>query len=83
MNNLPSALNSLISDVNVGAIAFGRLGYYYRYVAAIETGVYCVQHGDTLSEIGLYTGTHWPTLAEINNLQDSSLIHPGQILKIR
>lgn len=43
---------------------------------------YTVQKGDTLSRIAARFGTTAANLAEINNLQNPSLIHPGQVLRI-
>lgn len=83
MRTLPKPLTDLIDDLQVHTITFARLGSYFRFVYAIETGVICVRHGDTLSDIAQFTGTDWHELARLNNLENAHLIFPEQILKLR
>lgn len=41
-----------------------------------------VQWGDNLSTIAAAHGTNWQTLAQINNLPNPDLIHPGDVLRL-
>lgn len=54
-----------------------------RYEISKEYGMYLVQKGDTLSEIGEGVGHPWRVLAELNNLENPHLIFPGQIIYLR
>ncbi|WP_105204270.1 LysM peptidoglycan-binding domain-containing protein [Neobittarella massiliensis] len=47
-----------------------------------DTCDYTVQPGDTVWGIARYFGTTVDCIAEINGLQDPSLIYPGQVLRI-
>ena len=44
--------------------------------------VYTVQAGDTLTRIAKAHGTTWETLADYNGIENPSLIHVGQEIKI-
>lgn len=48
----------------------------------VRTETYTVKEGDNLSSIAARFGTTWQELARINNINDPSLIYPGQVLKI-
>jgi LysM repeat protein len=43
---------------------------------------YTVQSGDTMSAIAARFGTTVKKLSALNGIEDPSLIHPGQVLKI-
>ena len=43
---------------------------------------YTVKSGDTLSGIASKYGTTYQELAKLNNIENPSLIYPGQVLKI-
>ena len=43
---------------------------------------YVVKKGDTLVEVGKRFGVSYEKIAKINNISNSNLIYPGQILKI-
>lgn len=48
----------------------------------VRTETYTVKEGDNLSSIAARFGTTWQELARINNINDPSLIYPGQVLKL-
>jgi LysM repeat protein len=50
---------------------------------AMATTAYRVRSGDTLSAIATRTRTPLPTLYSLNRLAPRSVIHPGQVLKVR
>jgi LysM repeat protein len=50
--------------------------------AALRWTSYRVRSGDTLSAIAARTGTSLATLLKINHLHRSSIIHPGQVVKV-
>ena len=52
-------------------------------VAAPSTTTYRVRSGDTLSAIATRTKTSLATVYSLNRLNARSVIHPGQILKVR
>lgn len=52
-------------------------------VPPVNTGqTYIVQSGDSLSGIAAIYGTIWQDLAKINNIDNPSLIYPGQELRV-
>jgi LysM repeat protein len=50
--------------------------------AALRWTSYSVRSGDTLSAIAARTGTTLATLLKVNHLRASSVIHPGQVVKV-
>jgi LysM repeat protein len=50
---------------------------------AVTTTVYRVRSGDTLSAIAARTRTPLPTLFSLNRLSARSVIHPGQLIRVR
>jgi LysM repeat protein len=54
-----------------------------RPAAAISTTTYRVRSGDTLSAIAARTKTSLPTMYTLNRLTARSIIHPGQVLRVR
>ena len=60
--------------------------YYDKYAAQkevpIDSNVYIVKSGDTLSGIAAKYGTTYKTLAEYNSIANPNLIHVGQEIKI-
>ncbi|TPG18271.1 lytic transglycosylase domain-containing protein [Pedococcus bigeumensis] len=51
--------------------------------AAVSTTTYRVRSGDTLSAIATRTKTSLATMYSLNRLNPRSVIHPGQVLKVR
>jgi LysM repeat protein len=51
--------------------------------AAVSTTTYRVRSGDTLSAIATRTKTSLATVYSLNRLNARSVIHPGQVLKVR
>ena len=51
--------------------------------AADETALYAVQAGDTIISIAIDHGLEWGALLEMNGMDDSSLLQPGQIIRLR
>lgn len=43
---------------------------------------YTVKKGDNLSKVGQKYGVSWREIAELNNIKNPDLIHPGQEFKI-
>ena len=84
-DNLPLAVQAMIDNVpdSVDRSALSIVHNYSEFIAAIRVGYFRVRAGDTLSEIGMYTGTDWRELARINNLKNPDLIFPGQLIKLR
>lgn len=51
--------------------------------AANEAALYTVQGGDTIISIAIDHGLEWGALLEVNGMDDSSLLQPGQIIRLR
>jgi lipoprotein NlpD len=47
-----------------------------------KPGYYTVKPGDTMTRIGLETGQSWRDIARWNNLEKSTTIEPGQVLRV-
>ena len=66
---------------------FGRLQMRMQIDnMARDSGQYTVEPGDTLSGIAerlLGNADEWRMLAEVNNIENPDLIHPGQVLKLK
>ncbi len=52
------------------------------YVTAATTSTYVIKAGDTIEKIARQVGTKPETLAKSNGITVSSIIHPGQKLKV-
>jgi hypothetical protein len=78
---LPEHTQKLVAGMSLQN--FYNLERYFKSHAALESGVYVVQPGDTLSAIGQDVGIDWQELARINRLENPSLIHPGQPIYLR
>lgn len=81
-----SSLNKLVYIVLAFALLFAGLGIAARPAqAGSEDGQACaeyhiVERGEYLSLIAKEYGVSWQTLAEINDLEDPTLIYPNQKL---
>lgn len=51
-------------------------------MSAGRGGTYTVVSGDTLSEIGLKTGSDWKAIASVNSIPVPYVIYPGQVLQL-
>ncbi|PRX31066.1 alkaline phosphatase [Orenia metallireducens] len=49
---------------------------------ALAASAYTVKPGDTLAKIAIKTGVSVKKLVELNNINDATLIYPGEILKL-
>ena len=58
------------------------LGAATRQEALSEFTQYTVQNGDTLFNISQQYNIRWDSIAQINNLAEPYVLHPGEILKI-
>ena len=50
--------------------------------SAVRPGTYTVKPGDTLIRIGLDTGQSWKDIARWNQIENTNLIEPGQVLRV-
>ena len=77
---LPKALQDKMSGELYNLYNLGR---FFKAHAALESGVYVVQPGDTLSQIAEDLGMDWQELAQFNGLTKPGLIFPGQAIRLR
>jgi peptidyl-tRNA hydrolase len=80
---LPQHLKNGVKDLTLKGGLFAKAERYFKAHAAMESGVYVVQPGDTLSQIGKDVGVHWGDLARTNDIKDPNVIRPGQIIRLR
>ena len=80
--SMPQHTQELVKDL-LAAKDFYKVERYFKAHAALESGLYVVQPGDTLSGIGHDVGIDWRYLAQLNALANPHLIFPGQLIKLR
>lgn len=57
-------------------------GQVLKVTGEVESHMYTVQPGDTLSGIGAKFGVDWRAIAAANSIANPNLIYPGRVLRI-